>query len=686
MLSICFVTPDLLGPIRNGGVGTATSHLAGLAEELGHDVTVLFTIDQQWLKEDLSFWQRVYDTLDIELVLLERVSGELGRLPFWPNTDNVKTAFLVAEYLKTRHFDVVLFPDWRGFLYFCGTSKQQGLAFRDTTLGILAHSTQLWSLEGSDSAIESLQDLTTIWLERRSMASADLLIAFNDDMLDWYRTRKFRLPAEVVKLPFSYRPDNRVAVAMAEAERSKAEFDLDDEPKEADAPRDAQVVVPDRTYNISFFGRLETRKGVSLFCDAVDRLARTEHRRSLKPHKIRFIGKVGSVDGIDAVSYILHRSRHWPFAVELLVNRSHPYVLRMLTSSTGIVVIPSQTDNYPLTIVETARLGLCVIGAKVGGIPEMFADEHRSTHVFEPHPKALAEMIDRLAAAGFPAPQLEHTEAEAHHSWVDLFEKLEADRKLRPPSLLEAQSAGGPPSLTVILLHRNRHKLLRQALTGLRRQDRTGFELIVVDDGSDDPATVKALPRLEEEIGQLGGRLIRCDDVWLGAARWAAARQATTDYLLFMDDDNVAMPGMVSSLMSAAGRTDADIVLCGALHFEGDEYPWDRSRATSVFVPLGSAAPITALINNYGDTNFLVKRSVFNALGGFIDDFMVGSEDWEFLVRADAAGYTISPLATPLYFKRNHPSSVATRVRQRPSLVRPMLSARSLISDDSAYV
>ena len=42
-MKICLVTPDIVGPINNGGIGTHCHHFAKFAREAGHEVTVLFT-------------------------------------------------------------------------------------------------------------------------------------------------------------------------------------------------------------------------------------------------------------------------------------------------------------------------------------------------------------------------------------------------------------------------------------------------------------------------------------------------------------------------------------------------------------------------------------------------------------------------------------------------------------------
>ena len=41
---VCIMAPDISGPIRNGGVGTAYGHLAELVAGCGHEVTILFTL------------------------------------------------------------------------------------------------------------------------------------------------------------------------------------------------------------------------------------------------------------------------------------------------------------------------------------------------------------------------------------------------------------------------------------------------------------------------------------------------------------------------------------------------------------------------------------------------------------------------------------------------------------------
>lgn len=48
--------------------------------------------------------------------------------------------------------------------------------------------------------------------------------------------------------------------------------------------------------------------------------------------------------------------------------------LQILMSNSDLLVVPSQSDNFPSVISEAQLAGLLVVGTKVGGIPEMIED------------------------------------------------------------------------------------------------------------------------------------------------------------------------------------------------------------------------------------------------------------------------------------------------------------------------
>ncbi len=81
-------------------------------------------------------------------------------------------------------------------------------------------------------------------------------------------------------------------------------------------------------------------------------------------------------------------------------------------------------------------------------------------------------------------------------------------------------------------------------------------------------------------------------------------------------------------------------------------------RAIWFWPPLGPAVGPGLYSNLFGDANALVKREVFESLGGFKEVYGVTCEDWEFLARATLAGYDLQVVPLPLFWYRVHTNSL----------------------------
>jgi glycosyltransferase involved in cell wall biosynthesis len=226
-----------------------------------------------------------------------------------------------------------------------------------------------------------------------------------------------------------------------------------------------------------------------------------------------------------------------------------------------------------------------------------------------------------------------------------------------PDQTTSQDKAGSRPLVSVCLVTHNRPILLRQALQSLMDQDYPNLEVILVDDGSTEPAAIALLVELEALFRQRGWVLVRQPNRYLGAARNEAARHARGDYLLFMDDDNVARPHEVSTLVRTALRTDADILTCLADSFTGEGSPvpgCEQSRL--LFAGIDSLVGIAR--NCFGDANALVRRTAFERVGGFTEDPGVTHEDWEFFARAVLSGCRLEVVPEALYWYRVSPESM----------------------------
>jgi len=184
------------------------------------------------------------------------------------------------------------------------------------------------------------------------------------------------------------------------------------------------------------------------------------------------------------------------------------------------------------------------------------------------------------------------------------------------------------PSVSVLVVTRDRPALLADALDSVVAQDPHPLEVRVGDDGGGGSAPVgEQFPLLE-----LTWLSLVCGQA--GAARNAAAAGARGDVLAFLDDDDRWRPTHLAGL-AAAFRDPA-------VGFAWRDSEVVRERLT----PEGGRVDLErrTLARDWDDAvmrsdDYLppsawgVRRSLFESLGGFDASFRF-SEDWDFVLRA----------------------------------------------------
>ena len=212
--------------------------------------------------------------------------------------------------------------------------------------------------------------------------------------------------------------------------------------------------------------------------------------------------------------------------------------------------------------------------------------------------------------------------------------------------------------LSVLTIVKNRAGHLAQLIEGLRRSTAPPFELVVVDMGSDPPATIGDLPFRARVVHLDGGGLP------LAAARNAAARAASGDYLLFLDVDCIPMRGLVDAMADALAASDA--LICAQVRYLGPEDArgdWQEAELLS----RSSGHPERRFpahgmrqVENAGlfwSLVFGIHRERFFGLGGFDEAFTgYGAEDTDFGFRARKAGLPLLFMGGAGAFHQHHDS------------------------------
>ena len=188
-----------------------------------------------------------------------------------------------------------------------------------------------------------------------------------------------------------------------------------------------------------------------------------------------------------------------------------------------------------------------------------------------------------------------------------------------------------------------------------------------MDDGSTLPEAQAYLKELSKEFERKGWTYRQQDNRGPGAARNLGAGFAKGEFIMFMDDDNYAKPYEISTFVSVAMHTKADVLTCTNDYFYGNDAPGRDRTPTGRWVPLGAATTVGMFQNLYGDTNAMIRRKVFNDLGGFPEDYGYALEDWELFSKSVLGGYKLESIPQPLYWYRLRDTRTRTdgEIRQR---------------------
>jgi len=617
-LKVCIASPDFVGPVRNGGVGTAFTALGEALAAAGHQVTLLF-LGGDWCENlTIDYWIEDYARKGINFVPLPSPTDfEVDAV--W----SIKKAYEAYLWLRDKEFDVIHFSEWCGPGYFCMLAKRQGLAFGKTTFCVHTHGPTLWHKLSNGDYLENVLDLQLDFMERKSVLMADVLVTPSNYLIEWMKGQKWTLP-EKVYLQQYVMP--RTARAVVQNSKSSGR----------------------QINEIVFFGRLEERKGLILFCDALDRLA----NQRLKPFTITFLGKIATVQGVNSVEYIRKRSEKWPWPYQIISDKDQPGALKYLQRQGVMAVMPSLADNLPNTVLECLGGRIPFLASNAGGIPEMIAPDDISRVCFELRPDDFAEKMRKAILSGLAPARMAIDVLENERAWVRWHDQSLPGVKANAITITSPRTIS-QPLISICIPHYNRPTQLHQAINSIENQSYPNYEVVVVDDGSTQPEAKAYLKELEKKFIHRGWQIHYQKNSYPGAARNHAARVAKGEYLFFMDDDNLAKPNEIETFVKVAQTSGAGILTCMSdIFFEGQNPLETSLTGFKRWLFLGSAPALGLFINCFGDMNSMIRKDVFEQIGGFTEDYGIGYEDWEFFAKASLLGHEVEVIPEALFWYR----------------------------------
>lgn len=640
------VTPDI--PTTTGGIGAFTWNLAKLLRMQGHDVLLIVAQPVAGVAAAQPRWRALCAAEGIESAIIDSATFSVP-----PGYTRYQRIAECVTDLIPGDADVVYLADWLA----TGADLVRKARYRrqpGPTLVMALHGCAQWVREGMRAFPSSREDLELDALEAYAARHSDFVVSPGAYMRSWAQDAGWKLPTDnrcrILHYPF-FPPMTLPTTARVDAVPS------------------SPAAIPAAFRRIVFFARLETRKGIELFVNGLGKLSGQPCLQTIEEVVLLGGAAPNAYGPPEAVVTELARRLNQTgqssqgrqaIAVRALSTLNTFEAQSYLTerAADSLVIIPSLRENFPLTVIETSLIpGLNLLASNAGSIGEVLGPQGYD-QLFEPF---LSPFVRRLEAALLAGPQPDLARGHydwqsANAAWIAFHDEAVAFGRARRTSegavctsasqdVSDAQPDAQPDaahevvdrSVDVCVSYYNLGAYLPYMLESLERQTVQDFKVIVVNDGSTAPASVRVFEEQAACYTTRGWRFITTPNRGLSAARNAGAAAGTARYLIFLDADDVAAPTLVEHFRDAI-EVSGDDCLSAYLHlFHGEGWDEDYAQQSLLhpYMPTGPSPALGLVSNPFGGACCIVTRAAFDAIGGFTTDVSraVGYEDYEFYLR-----------------------------------------------------
>lgn len=219
----------------------------------------------------------------------------------------------------------------------------------------------------------------------------------------------------------------------------------------------------------------------------------------------------------------------------------------------------------------------------------------------------------------------------------------------------------GNPKISIIIPTRDRVNLLKQCISSIEEKTRYNqYEVIIVDNASRQADTLEYLANLQSRSGRF--RVVSfLEEFNFSRLNNFAVPYAVGDHLLFLNNDiEIITPGWLEAMIEQSQRPEVGCVGAKLL------YPDGKIQHVGVVIGLYGGADHIYKGHDSDDTGYMgqfasirscsavtaaclmVKRNIFDQVGGFDETYRVGFGDTDFCLRVQEKGYTnlFTPYAT----------------------------------------
>jgi glycosyltransferase involved in cell wall biosynthesis len=610
-------------PFYGGGIGTYCYYTARMLAAAGCHVTVFVADDKVRDREDLP------EEGNIRIIRFNSDRNKLsGSLGYTARLSHAFAGIVRTLILEDGKPDYIEAQDYLGIAYYLAQFKHLGYSFMaGVPLLVTLHSPAFIYLDYNRVPLYRFPDFWTCEMEKQAIIAADLLISPTRFLVEEIG-RQIDLSGRPIRiLPNPYQPDQ--------------------------PPVDAPAHIPGK---IIYYGKLSPQKGSFELMEYF-----TELWDEGFPHPLHIVGGTDIVFHPEqrTMGQLIHDKykSYQEKGLLLLQGQIQPDWIKDTLQYAHLVIVPSIVDNMPYVVIEAMSLGKIVLASIQGGQPEIIEDGETGFLFDHRDPPSFARQLHKILA--LPVEEIKRIGANASRKIHTCYSfdnigprKLALLEEIKPsgnhfpfvhqePIAALTTTAMQKDLLSVVIPYFNMGRYINECLHSVLNSTYQDLEVIIIDDGSTDPVSIRQLEVLATDPRIT---ILRQKNHGLAYTRNQGAQTARGAWLAFLDADDKVSTTYYEKCIHALQHSDNVFFAGSWVQYFGDSH-----KLWPTFTP----QPPYALVHNPVNSSGLVyKRTAFLA-GGLNDkkaDY--GMEDYDSVISMLRHGFNGVVIPEPLFHYR----------------------------------
>lgn len=614
---ILFVTAGLKGPTPGGGIATCFHSMVKTIGKLSKvEVDVIYIAHPYYSKGNYETWKDFYKK-DCNANLISIVVNEKNY-----GTKEMKRSCAILEFLLENEsfYDSVVFHDFMGLAYYPLLAKKMGLGLSDMKIVISAHGNHTLSNFFGKKKVDSWNTKAIIFMERMSLKYADEITSPSFFYKKWLSENLGTDTNKIKVLPnIIYKDENQNMIDVEFKDYSK------------------RLIV--------YYGRIERLKGIDILIQSIKKFNSTKVSQNLL-----IAGVSTKIDGVDAKDYILKNLSDINCEIQFKFNCQPAEVFNYVNKHQGVCILPTLGENAPCVVVECILHGVRFLASDIPGIKEMVNPKYHHTYLFKTG--SIDELVEKFGQE-IDSPNkdvLSYDMQQNEKDWVE-FLSHKNNQLVKEITYCDRSNQ---KLVSVVIPTSDRPELLKEAVKSIREQSYNNLEIIIVDDCS-----VECIKNRDIANQYNCGYVYLAEKSYKGKACNIGVGYSKGDFICFFDDDDIADRLMIERYMVAYSRMNVDILsgFCAVFEHKNSNNFKDFEYKS---LALGGGLEVNLSANMFGKGSFIVKKSIFDKVGGYEqDNTAIPTVDYRFYIKAALEDAIISTVPyIQYYYRKNSPNSL----------------------------